>query len=73
MKHLGLRLTLNNKPVNIDRMFMKNNMNKVTLINSKRKTFMKTVKQNCSTGDTRAVLEVMLTSVQHKTTRERVE
>lgn len=33
--------------------------------NSKRKTFMQTVKQNCSTGDKRAVLEVMSTSVQH--------
>lgn len=33
--------------------------------NSTRKTFMQTVKQNCSTGGTRAVLEVMSTSVQH--------
>lgn len=53
---LGSRLTLNKKPVYNDQMYMKN---------STRKTFLQTVKQNCCTGDTRAVLEVMLTYVQH--------
>lgn len=33
--------------------------------NSTHKTFLQTVRQNCSTGGTRAVLEVMSTSVQH--------